>query len=499
VVRKNAIANYLGQAWTALMGFAFVPAYIRYLGIEAYGIVGLLAAIQAWLVLLDMGLAPTMAREMARFTARTRSASEIRNLLRSVEAISGTVAVFIALGFYLGSDWIATSWLRLEHLPVATVREGIVVVGLVAACRFFETIYRSSVIGLQMQVSLNVASALFATIRGIGALGVLAWLSPTLPAFFAWQALASVGSVLLLAWLTYNALPPVERPVRITPSAIRNVAAFAGGMLGISALSLLLTNLDKLLLSRLLPLTHYGYYTLAATVAGALFMFVAPVTQAIYPRLTQLHSADDQVSMAAVYHRGAQATSIVCGSTALTLAIFSHTILGAWTHNPELSRNVAPLLSLLAIGNLANAIMWVPYQAQLAHGWTRLTMGLNSVGVVVCVPALFVATSQFGAIGAAWIWLLLNVFYVLVGVQLMHRRILRGQAMRWYWDDVGKPLLAAFVPVYLAEMLAQRVDGLPWQAGIAAAAFLASVLCSTAACVELRLSVVQLFRRSPVC
>jgi O-antigen/teichoic acid export membrane protein len=68
-LRRNVAANYLGQGWTALMGLAFIPVYIRYLGIEAWGLVGFMAIMQAWLALLDMGLAPTLGREMARFYA----------------------------------------------------------------------------------------------------------------------------------------------------------------------------------------------------------------------------------------------------------------------------------------------------------------------------------------------------------------------------------------------------------------------------------------------
>ena len=58
MLKRNLIANYLGQGWTALMGLAFVPLYIQYLGIEAYGLIGLFAVLQAWLALLDMGLTP---------------------------------------------------------------------------------------------------------------------------------------------------------------------------------------------------------------------------------------------------------------------------------------------------------------------------------------------------------------------------------------------------------------------------------------------------------
>ncbi|MBS1199036.1 MAG: polysaccharide biosynthesis protein, partial [Proteobacteria bacterium] len=41
MLRRNLIANYLGQGWAAIMGMAFVPLYIKYLGVESYGLIGL--------------------------------------------------------------------------------------------------------------------------------------------------------------------------------------------------------------------------------------------------------------------------------------------------------------------------------------------------------------------------------------------------------------------------------------------------------------------------
>ena len=86
-IKNNLIANYLGQGWVALMGLAFIPLYIRYLGMEAYGLIGLFAVIQAWMTLLDMGMTPTLNREMARYTAGAHSSQSIRDLLRSLEIL----------------------------------------------------------------------------------------------------------------------------------------------------------------------------------------------------------------------------------------------------------------------------------------------------------------------------------------------------------------------------------------------------------------------------
>src|ERR1700728_4699398 len=114
-VKKNVAANYFGQAWQALMSVAFIPLYIKYLGMEAYGLIGVFAVLQAWLVLLDMGMKPTMGREMARFTGGAHNVQSIRDLLRSIEVIGAAVAGAIALGIWAASGWLATHWVTAKH------------------------------------------------------------------------------------------------------------------------------------------------------------------------------------------------------------------------------------------------------------------------------------------------------------------------------------------------------------------------------------------------
>lgn len=106
-LKKNVLANYLGQGWSGLMGLVFLPLYIQYLGVEAYGLVGVFAMLQAWLVILDLGMSPTLGREMARFTAGAHSAQSIRDLLRSLELIAYGLAGLIAALIAIAAPWLA--------------------------------------------------------------------------------------------------------------------------------------------------------------------------------------------------------------------------------------------------------------------------------------------------------------------------------------------------------------------------------------------------------
>jgi O-antigen/teichoic acid export membrane protein len=134
-LRTNIVASYAGQAWSAVMGLAFIPLYIRYLEMESYGLIGLFAVLQTALAILDLGMTPTLNREMARFTAGATDAAGIRNLLRSVETICFSLAALITASVLALSRYLAAHWLKAERLPLDTVATALAIMALVVALR----------------------------------------------------------------------------------------------------------------------------------------------------------------------------------------------------------------------------------------------------------------------------------------------------------------------------------------------------------------------------
>ena len=492
--KKNLIANYLGQGWTVLMSLAFVPVYIKYLGMESYGLIGLFALLQSFLVLLDLGMSPTLGREMARFTGGNHSNESIFNLLRSIEIIAVTVAVVIAGGIALSADWIAKDWLRAETLSTEVVSHAFTILGLVTALRFVENIYRSTLVGLQRQVLLNVVNGLMATFRSLGAIGILVWVSPTIGAFFLWQALVSITTLVILGIATYRCFPKGERGGRFSLAALKSVSHFAGGMISIAVLSILVTQVDKILLSKLLTLSEYGHYTLAATITGGLFMLVGPITQTYYPKFCQFVAQGNTAALATNYHQGAQLVSIVVGSAVIVLFIFAETLLRLWMHDAELAKRIAPVLSVLSLGTLLNILMWIPQSAQLAYGWTRLAIWTNVVAVAALVPAILLIVPQYGAMGAAWIYVILNAGYCLISVQFMYQRILPQEKWRWYGHDVVLPLAAALLTAKAVQWLWPVCQGSISDLALLVVAAFATLSAATLASSEIRKPVLNVLK-----
>jgi O-antigen/teichoic acid export membrane protein len=462
-IKRNLIANYLGQGWVALMSLAFIPLYIKYLGIEAYGLIGMFALLQSWLGLLDMGMTPTLGREMARFVGGSHSNESIRDLLRSIEVVVVGIALLMTSGVALSSNWIATSWLKADKLSGDIVTQAIVLMGLVIALRFAEGIYRSALVGLQRQVLFSAVNSLMATLRGLGAVTILIWVSPTISAFFLWQGTISLATLAILGISTYASLPRGEREGKFSVDALRQVWRFAGGMAGITLSVLLLTQVDKILLSKLLSLVEFGYYTLAGTVAGTLYLLLVPITQTFYPKFCELHARSSISALSASYHKASQLVSVVAGSVAIVLFFFAQNLLYLWTQDVKLAQNVAPLVSLLVLGNLLNGLMYIPYQLQLAYGWTSLAVRINTISILVIVPIIFWAVPRYGVLSAAWTWIGLNLGYLSIGIHFMHRRIMSQEKWSWLIRDVFIPLVISLFTVFGIYFAWSTPVGWVWQ------------------------------------
>jgi hypothetical protein len=83
-VRSNFAANVAGQAWVTLTQLLVVPLYIKLLGIEAYGLMGFFFVLQATVQILDLGLGPTLTREIAKRRAMVGGLADARSLVKTV-------------------------------------------------------------------------------------------------------------------------------------------------------------------------------------------------------------------------------------------------------------------------------------------------------------------------------------------------------------------------------------------------------------------------------
>ncbi|MDQ3181852.1 MAG: oligosaccharide flippase family protein, partial [Acidobacteriota bacterium] len=367
----NVIANFLSNLWIAFLSIIFVPIYLHFIGVESYGLIGVFSSIQAFIILLDFGLSPTLNRELARLSALADQSQQMHDIKRTLEIPNWICAVFIALLLCALAPLIARFWVQPKDLSVEVVTQAFIILGVNIAIQFSVNFYIGGLMGLQKQLLLSLINLICGTLRAVGAFFVLAFVSPTIQSFLLWQGLVVVLQIILMAFALKRSLPSAPEKGHFQKNLFNKIWRFAAGVTGTSISHLILTQTDKIILSRMISLETFGYYTLAITISGLTTSLAATsIYHAVYPRFSQLVSLGDETALREFYHHSCQIVSVFLFPPTIILALFSYDILLIWIGKEEIAVNTYLLLSLIAIGHGLNSLVYLPHSLQLAHGWT---------------------------------------------------------------------------------------------------------------------------------
>ncbi len=444
---RNLIAGLVNSAWTAIIGLAVIPLYLNLIGLESYGLIGFYTTLLSVLLLLDMGLAPTINREVARNLAEG-NASRSSILLHSLAVIYGTVSLLIAFIVFLLAPYIAKYWINSNQLPLEVVEQAVMLIGIVIAARWPISLYQGAIIGVQKLTITSGINICMITLSSIGAVLVLMFISPSIQAFFIWQAAIGFLHTLVIRYAAKKVIG-IKDANKFNWDVLKPIWRFSAGMGLVAITGAVLLQMDKIILSAMLSLTDFGGYTVASLLASSLLIILMPVYNTVYPKLSGLIASGENAKILELYRRGTRYLCSILFPLAMVIYIFSGDLIYLWTGNLELSVSVAPIVSFLVLGFALNGVMVFPYALQLAHGNYQIPLLITTTLIAVQLPAAVVLVDIYGALGAALSWLLLNVLYMLLGTYLTHSKYLLGWGYKWILQDVFLPLFISFIVIYV--------------------------------------------------
>ncbi len=453
-LKKNIIANFIGSSWTALMGIVFSPLYILFMGVEAFGLVGLYLTMVSMFYVLGIGISTALNREMTRYSANELKPSTTRDLLRTLEIIYWLGSLLAGGVIVLLSSSIAYQWLPESNLSKEVIERCLVLIGLITTSHLLVGFYSGGLQGLQKQVLLNGINIIMATLRFGGVIPIL-WLVSSSPVFFFfWQLIITVLHTLVVGYCLWIEFPKGFRRARIQIPLLKEVRKFALNTSGANIIGMFFFQIDKIILSKVISLQMFGYYSLASIIAMSLAPRIAgPFHVALFPRFTELVSANNISALRQLYHHSCQLLSALLLPVSIFIAFFSKEILYIWTQDISTANNTCEILSILSIAYVCTGLMYIPYALQLAHSWANLAFFCNLFAVITVIPLILIMNKFYGVIGVASSLLLVNFCCAVLSVQIMHRYILEGENWKWYISDVAKPALVSIFTAIIGKII----------------------------------------------
>ena len=444
-VKTNVIANLIGQGWAALLQIALVPFYLHFLGVESYALISFYVMLITSIQIFDLGLAQTLNRELARLSIDPQGAAEMRDLVRTMEVVYWGVVTAVCVALALLMPLIARHVMNPNQIDADSLRHVLYMIVIVIMLNWPANLYLSGLMGLQKQVLVNKLRIFLSTVSSLGALLVLWLVSPTILMFFGWQIIAGMLALVVMAGALRTGLPAASGHARFRPVLLSRTWRFAAGVSGLTISALALTQLDKWILINFLTLEAFGYFSLAVTVANALYLFATPVFSAVYPRFSVLIAENKHAVLEQVYHVSTQVLAATVVPTALFLSLYSHEVLLLWTRSEVIANQSSPILRLFVIGTALNSLMHIPYARELARGSTRIFFIFNLVAIAVLGPTVWYFAPKIGAIISAIAWMTLNAAYFVIAIPLIHASMDRREQLRWYLRDIIAPAVAAIL------------------------------------------------------
>lgn len=472
-LKSSIAANIAANVVTAAVFIISVPLVLRYIGVEAYGLVGIFVAIQGIVMVLDLGLNVAITRQFA-----TRS-GEVWSLLRTSEVVYWMITGIAGLMWLAVAGWVS-AYVNPQGLSSETVYRSFLVMGIPLVLQFPISLYSAGLFGLQRQALVSGISTSFAIARYLGVVAALIYISASPETYFAWHGLIVALQVPVFALALRSSMPKSDDSPKFDVSLLTTQWKFVAGIGGVTLASVLLLQTDKFVVARMFPLETFGFYALAATVAGGLQWLVQPVFRAFFPRLSQMAETGDRDKLTMLYHQGCQLMAIIVLPVSTVCAYFTWELMMFWQRDLTAAENSSPSLRFLMAGGAVNALLFVPYALQLAHSSTRLQLFTLFGGLAASIPLTITFASYWGPEGAAAAWLLVNLVFLSVMVPLTHQRFLNGETKRWAIRDVLLPILAAVTSGALMRVAYRETDSYILMAGQLGFAFGFIALCTIA-------------------
>lgn len=451
----NIRFNFIGQMYSTFVGIVTLPLLLKYVGAEGFGLIGFFTLLQTLMAILDMGLLPALGRDISRAKVSADGRRNLRTLVNSVEVVFAGVAIVIAITLAASSGWIAVEWLTLDTLPPELVMQALWIIAATLAFRWMAALNRSGIVAHEDQVWVNFFDMAIATLRFPMSLLVVFAGRGDLTLYFCYQALVAGLEFLGLRWKLHQLLPPKTWSTRrFSRAELVRILPFAGGVAYGTIVWVLLTQLDKLILSSVLPLSHYGYFVLVVTITAGISMMSTPISRAILPRMTSLQAAGQPAQMLEVYRSATRYVMCISMPVTLVIAFWPHEVILAWSGDKAAADWASDVLPLYALGGGLTSMTAFQYFLQYAYGDLKLFTRFNTFSLLVNVPLIIYAALEHGAIGVAWVWFVFRLFSFMLWVPVVHSKLAPRFHRGWMLQEV--------VPTFLACLLATLSGYLIW-------------------------------------
>lgn len=451
-VVKNSIFNVVSKGWSIISLYIFVPLWIKYVGVEGYGVISLYSVLMTLMHFADAGLSGTLTREFARVEPHE---GYKRDFLRTFETIYLGIAAFVLLVVFFASGFFVDQFLKSDSIPREDLLVCVKIMAVIMGFHFMVTLYNGGLMGLQKQIlagSLNIG---YSICRGVLVLFPL-MLKPDVKTFIWWQLFSMLILFVVERTVLVRAVNKGNKRSFFRIDYFKNVWKYALGLMIMAIVAALNSQLDKLVTGNLLSLESLGYYSIAGTLGAAVVTIANALSNAFYPELTRLVSIGDKEQIVRPFLFFTFIVSLVTSSIGISVFFYCSDLLTVWTRDSIIVDNATIPAMLLVLGNVIVALQYSTYYLAMANGHTKTNVLLSSTMLIVMAPSVYLLTKFFGLNATPIPYLVINFFVTIYMGIVFIDRFLQGYLKNWTINTII-PIVVSIVIVAPSSIIIRNI------------------------------------------
>jgi O-antigen/teichoic acid export membrane protein len=403
---RNTIYNLMGQGALMVLGFVAVKYIFKQLGEDALGIIYFaLTASTVLSSMLEMGIGSTAVREISAHAGN--EPAYIVDLIRTGSLFFWSTYAIFALGLVLGAPALVNHWIKLTSLAPATAIRVLRVIGVGALLAFPRTLYIGVMRGLQRMEFNNLIDVATSGLQQFGTIVILL-LGGGLVQVAHWMAICFFAGITAYAFICSRFFPWRALVPGFSLAVVKRNFNYASNMAVTFLFSSVESQVDKVLVSKLMPIGLFGYYGIAYNGIAKGQLVTTAISQAALPSLCELHGAGHRNALLAQYNK---LHDLLCFVTIPIFAAVPFATLPVFTFvlNAEAARELLLPVFFLSLGFYLSATINAPYVLSMAVGRPDIMARFTFYALFVVPPAAYVLVHFFGLAGAAFSWVLYNL------------------------------------------------------------------------------------------
>lgn len=431
----DVLVNIGAKVAVGLLPLAFVPIYVRFLGLTDYGVFVYALNLIAFAALFDLGLSPALTRAFSLAANRACRATILRTFELTYAAIGFALLVVGGLAAGAVALFAPTMVGAMRGLPTWASIAALLI------CSWPASLYCGALLGANLQVRLNLVVFGGTLARYLLGLALLAVPGAGAVHLLLGHAAGFLAMVVILRVVAAAAAgtDPGRKP-GFCRSTLRGSLGYAGQTWLVGSLIVVLAQIDKQVLAASFGLAVFSSYAIAWALSSAALNMAHPVGSSYFPGAVTAFESGDTAYLTRSLRDALHVAAVLILAPAAVAASFADDLIEVWLGGAQVSRVVSfvvPLLYATQLG-VISALAQSFLTAFAKVGGIILTTGLQIAVMAVGAGAVFLHP-DLGPVAFGFLWIVVQAVGAGCGIALLGRAI--GVGMGGYLAAVAAALL----------------------------------------------------------